>query len=81
MDEGNRIILVGDFNSGYQLLCDWMSLFGLMNPIANQHGPYLMPHNRSRKDSLDVIFTSPHLKTIKSRYLSFGRLTGDHRGI
>ena len=68
MDDGNQIILMGDFNSDYKLLCDWIMQFDLTDTIANQHGPCPITYNRSRKDPLDVMFTSLHIKSLKSHW-------------
>ena len=80
-NKGHQIILMGDFNTHYAKLCDWMKEFGLVDTIARQHGPCPVTYNRSNSKPLDSIFTSPKISPTLSGYLSFGRLAGDLRGV
>ena len=54
---------------------------GLQDMIAKQHGRGPITYNRSADSPIDRIFSSTSLKDRHSGFLSFGRLSGDHRGI
>lgn len=79
--KGNQLIIMGDFNSSYKELNNWMLNYGLTDIIASRHGKCPTTYNRSKSEPLDVVFASPHILSQRSGYLSFGRLSGDHRGI
>ena len=81
INQGQQIILSGDFNSEYTDLCSYMLQFGLTDMIAERHRDCPKTYNRSKNSPIDVIFGSSHLQAKKCGYLSFGMLEGDHRGI
>ncbi|GFH48946.1 hypothetical protein CTEN210_05422 [Chaetoceros tenuissimus] len=76
IEEGHQIVLMGDFNSEFEDLKEWMQELMLEEAITK-----LKTYKRSKDSPIDCIFTSPGLIPIFSCYLSFGRLIGDHRGI
>ena len=80
-NKGNQIMVLGDFNSMYNELQEWMADNGLIDLITEKHKKTTITYNRSSKDPLDVIFGSPSLAGKRSGYLSFHRLAGDHRGL
>ena len=81
--DGKAIILMGDFNSDFSDLQEWMLTNGLVESICEMHGYEEAPitHTRSFQHPLDGIFCSPKLKGIQGGYLSFEALGGDHRGL
>lgn len=79
--DSHQILLCGDFNSGYDDLTDYMLELGLQDVIAKQHGRGPITYQRSADSPIDRIFGSVSLKARHSGFLSFGRLSGDHRGI
>ena len=81
--DGKAIILMGDFNSDFSDLQEWMLTNGLVESICEMHGyeEALITHTRSFKHPLDGIFCSPKLKGVQGGYLSFEALGGDHRGL
>ena len=81
VNQGQQIILSGDFNSEYADLCSYMLQYGLTDLIAEKHGDCPKTYNRSKNAPIDIIFGSSHLQAKKCGYLSFGMLAGDHRGI
>ena len=81
MNDGHQILLVGDFNSAITDLTDWCHSLGLVDIIANQHGPGPITYKRSHSTPIDAIFGSPNLSSTRSGYLSFKRLLSDHRGL
>ena len=82
-NENKAIILMGDFNSDFNELQEWMLTNGLVESICEMHGYDQAPitHTRSNKHPIDGIFCSPKLKGTQGGYLSFQALGGDHRGI
>ena len=76
-----QIIVAGDFNSSYDELTDYMLQLGLQDMISKQHGRGPVTYQRSADSPIDRIFGSVSLKARHSGFLSFGRLSGDHRGI
>jgi hypothetical protein len=78
----HQIILLGDFNSEYTLLEEWMLDLGLVNALKEKHGSAGPRTCLKSKDSpIDCIFVSPQIRIQKGGLLSFGRLDSDHRGI
>ena len=81
LDKGHSLIVMGDFNSQYDLLSSWMLDAGLCDLIAARHGVCPITCKKSAQDPIDVIFGSPNLKISKGGLLSFGKLMSDHRGL
>ena len=81
--EGYNVILMGDFNSEFSELREWMIQHGLLENIAELHGYDAAPntHLRSKDAPIDAIFCSPQITATKGGYLSFNMLGGDHRGL
>ena len=77
----HQIILAGDFNSSYDELTDYMLQLGLQDIISKQHGRGPITYQRSADSPIDRVFGSVDIKARHSGFLSFGRLSGDHRGI
>ena len=80
-DEGTQLCIMGDFNSDYDSVLQWMDQYDLTDAIAARHGPCPVTYNRSNNHPLDMIFLSPHLSSHNNGFLRFGYLAGDHRGI
>jgi hypothetical protein len=78
-----QIVLMGDFNSEYGDLREWMMDLGLLDIIGKKHGYDNAPktYNRSKPAPIDCIFTSANMEGLSSGFLSFGKLVGDHRGL
>jgi hypothetical protein len=74
---------MGDFNSEYVDLREWMLDLGLLDIIGKQYGYNEAPNtfNRSKTSPIDCIFTSANMDGLHSGFLSFGKLAGDHRGL
>ena len=83
LELGHQIIVMGDFNSEYAVLRDWMLDLGLLDIIGNKHGYDAAPktHTRSKDSPIDCIFASAQISCALGGYLAFGKLDGDHRGI
>jgi len=83
LEQGNQIIVMGDFNSEYVNLRDWMLDFGMLDIIGHKHGYDAAPktHTRSKDSPIDCIFASAQISCALGGYLAFGKLDGDHRGI
>lgn len=81
--EGKNIVLMGDFNSDFTDLQEWMLTNGLVESICEIHGYENAPitHTRSHQHPLDGIFCSPNIKGVQGGYLSFQALGGNHRGL
>ena len=54
---------------------------GLVDIFDKKHGRGSKIYNRSKDDPIDCIFGSTILKISKGRFLSFGRLLSDYRGV
>jgi hypothetical protein len=82
-EEGFNIMLMGDFNSEFSEVREWMIQHGLLESIAERHGYDTAPntHLRSKNAPIDAIFCSPQIAASKGGYLSFNMLGGDHRGL
>jgi endonuclease/exonuclease/phosphatase family metal-dependent hydrolase len=84
IDQGHQIVLLmGDFNSEYADLREWMLDLRLLDIIGKKHGYDKAPktYNHSKPSPIDCIFTSANIEGLSSRFLSFGKLAGDHRGL
>ena len=81
LDSGHQIIVMGDFNSEYTKLKDWMLDLGLKELIEERHGAGPKTYKRSKDAPIDCIFGSAHLGIKQGGFLSFDNLMGDHRGI
>ena len=78
---GHQIIVMGDFNSEYIKLKEWMMDKGLIDLIAAKHGPCPRTCKRSSNQPIDCIFSSPQLSATESGFLSFSALASDHRAL
>eukprot|EP00979_Chaetoceros_neogracilis_P017703 scaffold10267_cov270-Chaetoceros_neogracile.AAC.1 len=83
MDQGNQIILQGDFNAEFKEIRKWMAEMGLVEGICELHGYENAPktYKRSKDSPLDCFFVSPIIQAKRGGYLSFRKLVGDHRGL
>lgn len=74
---------MGDFNSEYAVLREWMLDLGLLDIISNKHGYEAAPktHTRSKDSPIDCIFASAQISCAFGGFLAFGKLDGDHRGL
>ena len=70
---GHQIIVMGDFNSEYSELEEWMMDLGLINLLKAKYGSEGPRTCSKSKDSpIDCIFGSPHLLCQRGGILSFG---------
>ena len=62
IDDGDQIILTGDFNSEFKEVREWMLELGLVEGICENHGYDAAPntYQRSKNSPIDGIFASPH---------------------
>ena len=58
-EQGDQLIVCGDFNSRYSELSNWMLEIALTDLILDRHGQGPKTHTRSRKDPIDCCFGSP----------------------
>ena len=79
--QNHQIILMGDFNSDYTKLADWMHSNGLVDVIRTKHGSCPRTCKRSQNAPIDCVFASPNIKCQKGGFLSFSKLVSDHRGV
>ena len=77
---GHQIIVMGDFNSEYSDLTEWMLELGLVDIISEAHDNGPKTYNRSKDSHIGCIFTSVNLKLRKGGFLPFHKLLSDHRG-
>lgn len=81
-DNNETIIVMGDWNSQYTEVVNWMKDIGLKDIIHDRHKQHPPPTcNRSRDAPLDAIFAPESFKCWRGGLLSFDYLEGDHRGI
>jgi exonuclease III len=78
-----QIVLMGDWNSDYDEIKQWMFEHGLKDIIQSRHSHTSPPPtcNRSRDSPIDIIFTSDNFTCWRGGFFSFNYLEGDHRGI
>jgi hypothetical protein len=81
--EGEQVLVMGDWNSKYQDVIHWMKELGLADIIQQRHTNQQPPItcNRSRHGPIDAIFAPNHFGCWRGGYLAFDYLEGDHRGI
>jgi hypothetical protein len=74
---------MGNWNSEYQEVTQWMSEFGLQDVIHHRHYQVrpLPTCSRSRDSPIDIIFAPERFKCWRGGFLSFDYLEGDHRGL
>ena len=78
---GQQVLVMGDFNSDYTKLKEWMMDKGLVDLIAAKHGPCPRTCKKSANQPIDCIFGSPQLTATESGFLSFSALVSDHRAL
>ena len=59
---GHKIMVLGDFNSEYTNLVEWMNTVGCVDVIHERHGKCPITYQRSNKDPLDCCFGDPNMK-------------------
>lgn len=80
--ENEQVIVMGDWNSRYEEVKQWMSTMGLKDIIVDRHKDNPPPTcNKSRDYPIDAIFGPESFTCWQSGYLSFDFLEGDHRGL
>jgi hypothetical protein len=74
---------MGDWNSEYQEVIQWMGELGLRDVIQHRHYQEEPPPTcrRSRDSPIDIIFVPERVTCWRGGFLSFDYLEGDHRGI
>jgi exonuclease III len=81
-DSGEQVILMGDWNSKYEEVVQWMAQCGLKDVIVSRHKATPPPTcKRSRNSPIDAIFVPDSFQCWRGGYLSFNYLDSDHRGI
>jgi len=82
-ENGHQILVMGDFNTEYSQLRAWMADLAFLDIIGKKHrvdnGP--RTHTRSKDSPIDAIFASAHLACSLGGFISFEKLSGDHRGL
>jgi hypothetical protein len=74
---------MGDWNSKYNEVVQWMQELGLVDIIQRRHPSQTPPItcNRSSQGPIDAIFAPNHFGCWRGGYFAFDYLEGDHRGI
>jgi hypothetical protein len=74
---------MGDWNSSYKEVVEWMHQFNLHDGIAGRHSHTSPPATcvRLRGAPIDAIFIPSQFKCWRGGYFAFDYLEGDHRGI
>lgn len=81
-EANEQIVIMGDWNSNYKEVAQWMANEGLKDIIVNRHNGQPPPTcKRSSTHPIDAIFTSDSFHCWRGGYLSFDYLEGDHRGL
>ena len=81
-DNSEQVIVMGDWNSQYQEVVQWMKMVGLKDIIHDRHKTPPPPTcKRSRSAPLDAIFAPDSFTCWRGGFLSFEYLDGDHRGL
>ena len=73
--------MIGDFNSEYSKLANWMVELGLVDLMALKYGDCPKTYMRSQNTPPDCIFGSANLHTSNGGFLAFHKLISDHRGV
>ena len=81
LELGHQVIVMGDFNSEYFDLTQWMLELGLVDMISNKHGKGPKTYNRSKDSAIDCVFSSVNVKMRVGGFLPFHKLLSDHRGV
>lgn len=83
LENKETVILMGDWNSNYLEVVEWMSKLGLHDIIQSRHNTSTPPPTckRSSSQPLDAIFTNKDIACWRGGYLSYDILDSDHRGI
>ena len=81
-DEEHQLVLMGDWNSEYADMEDWMLDLGLVNVLKEWYGE-AGPRTcvKSKNSPIDCIFASAQIAIRNGGLLSFGRLDSDHRAL
>jgi Endonuclease/Exonuclease/phosphatase family. len=82
-ENGEFIILLGDWNSDYKDVSEWMDRLGFKDAIYSRHNVHPPPITckRSNECPLDAIFIPQHLHCNRGGFFAFDYLKGDHRGL
>ena len=84
IDDGDQIILTGDFNSEFKEVREWMLELGFVEGICEKHGYDAAPtriNGQKILQLMEYLLALTHLRASAAGYLSFGKLMGDHRGL
>ena len=83
MDKGERLIIMGDWNSEFLELKTWMKTKGLTNTICDLHGYSDVPitYKKSKEYPINGIYCTYPLTGNQGGFLYFGRLVGDHQAL
>ena len=81
-DADHQLVLMGDWNSEYSDMADWMLDLGLVNVLKERYGE-VGPRTcvKSKNSPIDCIFASAQIAIRNGGLLSFGRLDSDHRAL
>jgi Reverse transcriptase (RNA-dependent DNA polymerase). len=81
-ENSEQVIVMGDWNSNYIEVVQWMNTLGLKDIIQDRHKIPPPPTCLwSSKAPLDAIFTPESFQCWRGGFLSFDFLEGDHRGL
>jgi len=82
-ERNEKVIVMGDWNSKYPDVVQWMKQFDLSDIIHTRHTHTYSPPTckRSSTHPLDAIFAPSSFKCWRGGYLAYDRLESDHRGI
>ena len=83
VDQGEQLILVGDWNSEVSEGIKWMETQGLANTIYDLHrySDITITYQWSKDCPIGSIYCTETLAANQGGLLFFGRLLGDHRAL
>jgi Exonuclease III len=82
-EQNENVIIMGDWNSSYPEVVQWMNQFDLVDIIQTRHSHTRPPPTckRSTTYPLDAIFAPSTFRCWRGGYLAYEKLESDHRGI
>lgn len=81
-DQGDQIIIGGDWNSDYDTTRLFFADIGLVDPNFDIHGPNLpITYQRSGGSPIDAFFITAGIEIKSCGFLGFKQLPSDHRGL
>jgi Reverse transcriptase (RNA-dependent DNA polymerase). len=82
-EQKEHVIVMGDWNSHYPEVVQWMEQLNLVDILSRRHGHVPPPPTCKRSSAypLDAIFVPASFTCWRGGYLAYEKLEGDHRGI